>query len=158
MRIGWLPIAFTVETTAALNLASRSKIRNRSGVTIVVDDHVHLGDASQFVVHFDAEQVLLCEVVPVLKMFDGSGLLLAVGITPHMVERVQKEPARAAGRIENKLLAFWVKNLDGEGNEFTRSEVLAEVAFKETAHKLFECQTLGVEFGAVEPGGWMGRE
>ncbi len=28
-RIGWLPIAFTVETTSALNFASRSKIKNR---------------------------------------------------------------------------------------------------------------------------------
>jgi len=31
VRIGWLPIAFTVATTSALNFASRSKIRKRCG-------------------------------------------------------------------------------------------------------------------------------
>src|ERR1019366_6445043 len=31
VRIGWLPIAFTVATTSALNLASRSKIRKGCG-------------------------------------------------------------------------------------------------------------------------------
>jgi hypothetical protein len=31
VRIGWLPIAFTLATTSALNFASRSKIKNRWG-------------------------------------------------------------------------------------------------------------------------------
>jgi len=31
VRIAWLPMAFTIEITSALNFASRSTIRNRSG-------------------------------------------------------------------------------------------------------------------------------
>ena len=32
------------------------------GVAVIVDNHVHLGDTSQFIVHLETEQIFFSEV------------------------------------------------------------------------------------------------
>ncbi len=78
------------------------------------------------------------------------GFCTPVGLAAHMVERVEQEAARAAGRVEHHVLAFRVEHFHGKGDQFARGEVLAEIALEETAHELLEGDALGVEFGAVE--------
>src|SRR5438552_8289650 len=102
-------------------------------MTVVVDNHVHLGDAGKFLVDFQAEQVLLGEVVPIGEMvfaFRRPFLLrkTTVGLATYMIERVEEEAAGAASGIKDDVLALGIEYLDRKGNEFARSEILAEVA------------------------------
>ena len=72
-RIRQNEIELALGETGILVMEFRKKIErvvaHDIGVAVIVDDHIHLGDASEFLVHLDAEQLLLREVVPVGKMF-----------------------------------------------------------------------------------------
>ena len=73
-----------------------------------------------------------------------------VGLAPNMVKRVKQESARAAGWVENEVPAPRIQDLYGEGYEFARGEILAEIAFEKATYELFERNPLGVKVGAVE--------
>ena len=125
-------------------------------VSVVVNDHVHFGDAGEFFVDFDTEEVLFGEVVPVGKVFAALAGVRAVfwkttiGLTSDVVEGIEQEAAGPASRVEDELLAFGVQDFDCEGDEFARGEILSEIALEESAHKLLERDALGVEFGLVQ--------
>ena len=55
------------------------------GVAIIVDDHVHLGDSGQLVVHLNAIHIVLCEVVPILEVLHCVGLVPLVCLSAHVV-------------------------------------------------------------------------
>lgn len=126
------------------------------GVPVVVDDHVHLGDAGEFLINLDAEKVLLGEVVPIGEML---ARLPGVGAMPReaasrfpadVVERVEEEAARTTGGIENELAVFRIEHFDGKGNKLARCKVLSEVPLEEAAQELLKGDAFGVEFGTVE--------
>ena len=130
------------------------------GVAVVVDDHVHLGDAGEVVVDLDAEQVFLREVMPVAEVvaaFLRGGEVVwekAVGFRADEIERVEEEAAGAARGIDDEVVRRGPEHLDGEGDEFARGEILAEVALEKAAHEFLEGDALGVEIGAGEADGF----
>jgi hypothetical protein len=121
-----------------------------------VDNHVHLGDTSQLFIDLDAEEVLLRKVVPIGEVttaLAGIGAVFrktAVRLAADVVKGIEEEAARTTCGVEHEMFSFRVEHFDGEGNEFARGEILAEVALEETAHERLEGDALGVEFGAVK--------
>src|SRR5436190_1436890 len=101
-------------------------------MAVVVDDHVHLGDAGELLVDLDPEDIFLCEVVPVgvvvaaLRGVRREPGEPASGLAADVVKRVQEESAGAASRIENEVFLFWIEDLDRKANELARGEVLPE--------------------------------
>ena len=122
-------------------------------MSIVVQDHVHLGDAGDLVVDLDAEEAFFGEVVPVLIVFDAVGVVVVGGLAAHAVEGVEKEPAGTAGGIEDEIIGLWLHHFHREGDDFTRGEILAEVALEKVVHELLEGDALGVEVGLAEANG-----
>ena len=119
-------------------------------MAVVVDDHVHLGDAGDFVVDLDAKEPVFREVVPVLVVFFRAFVVVFLRFVAHGVERVEEKAARTAGRVEHDVLVSGLGHFHGEGNDFARREVLAEVALEKAIHELLEGQPFGVEVGLAQ--------
>ncbi|MCY1381651.1 hypothetical protein D9M69_695850 [compost metagenome] len=60
---------------------------------VVVNDHVHLGDAGNFFVDLDAEEPLFCEGVPVVEVLLAVFVVVLAGLLAHMVQCVQQKTA-----------------------------------------------------------------
>src|SRR5690348_16579942 len=70
-----------------------------------------------------------------------------------MLEGTNEKPARAGGRIADKLPFLRIEHAHHEINDWTRGEELAELAAKRVPEEAFEGQTLNVitGLGKVEP-------
>src|SRR5260364_320131 len=99
-------------------------------MAVIVDNHIHLGDAGWLFINFQAEQIILGELMPIPVMLEDVLLLLVICLAAHVIKRIQQKPPGAAGGIQHDMRAFRVKHFHRESDQFARRKVLTEIAFK----------------------------
>ncbi|MCY1367099.1 hypothetical protein D9M69_540150 [compost metagenome] len=120
--------------------------------------HVHLSRANQEGVEVGTKQVVGGEVGQPVS--DGDELfrvlvacldvLLFVEGFIQVVQGLDQEAARTAGRIEHALMLFGCQHLDHKTDGATRGEVLASISTQVGADDLLVGRTLGVHIGAAK--------
>src|ERR1019366_10766410 len=73
-----------------------------------------------------------------------------VGHVADIVHRVKKKTAGAACGIKHVVVSRRLEHLNGELDDLTRCEVLAEVALEKPIKELLEGNALGIEISLVE--------
>ena len=119
-------------------------------MSVIVDNHVHLGDACNGVVDFNTKEPFLCEVVPV-GVVSRSSLVVKFGcLRADVIHCVQQKAAGAAGRIENALFVVRRDHFHHELNDFARGEKLPHIPLEVAAEKLLKGEPFHVQVGLVE--------
>ena len=108
------------------NVSNRLKPVSRHDVrmTIVMDDHVHLGRPRNLLVDLDAEKTILREPMPALVATNRRCAVFLLRRLAHLVERMQKESTRPAGRVKDTPVARDRQNIDDELHHCPRCEEL----------------------------------
>ena len=115
------------------------------GMTIVMDNHVHLCNTSNFIIDFYSIKMLCCKVVPIIEVINSTLLIIIACLISHIIKRMQKETTRTTGRIKDIPILFGFHHFYTKLNNRTRSKVLPEIALKKTIHKLFESNAFNIE-------------
>ena len=127
---------------------------NNVAMAVVVKDHVHLGDAGDFVVDLHAVQILLGEVVPVRVMLHTAGFVVLRGLAADFVEGVEQKSAGAARGIKHQLIRLGPCHVRRESDNLARGEILAEITLEKAVHELLERHALGVQVSLAETYGF----
>ena len=118
-----------------LESVSRHDVR----MTIVMDNHVHLGRPRNLLVDLNAEKPLLREPMPALVATNRRCAVFLLRRLAYLVERMQKESTRPAGRVKDAPVARDRQDIDDELHHRPRREELPEVATEEGRHERLEC-------------------
>lgn len=120
------------------------------GMTVLLEQEVRLTDAPQGVVDFDAEHVLLREIVlPPLNVRLTS--VVGVDVVPHLEQGLEKEAAAPRRWIEGKGAVRGAEERDDEAHELASGEVLAEIATEDRTEEMLEGVAERVHVHECEP-------
>ena len=95
---------------------------NNISVAVVVDNHIHFCNASNFIVDFKAVEIVLCKSMP--KVFVTLSLVrvclpvgvLAICFSADVVESVEQKATGTTCRVKNHLFAVRGKHLNAKGD------------------------------------------
>ena len=114
-------------------------------VPVVVNNHVHLGDARDGVIDFYTVKIVLREVMPISPFRRRVALKKLFGLRADFIERVQEKPARAAGGVEHEIVILNIHHFDGKTDDIARGEELAALALEKVLHKVLEGDAFRIE-------------